>query len=220
MFSPRQFREERVEVMHDLIRSHGFAMVASAAAGKLTADHIPLVLKQADDDADADDCDCGLGRLEGHLSIANPLAKLVDQAVPVLAVFQGPQRYITPSWYPSKQEHGKVVPTWNYMVVHAAGEMRLTNDRDWLLSHVQELTNQYEADREAPWAVTDAPAEFIQKQLGGIIGFTMKITELTGKWKLNQNKNELDRDGVRAGLAMETSEIDAAMLAAMNGERA
>ncbi|MEM7059375.1 MAG: FMN-binding negative transcriptional regulator [Pseudomonadota bacterium] len=195
MFQPPVFREDRVEVMHDLMVRHPFAMLVSAAAGALSADHVPLVLRTDGSE---------FGMLQGHLSIGNPLYRKAEGEIEVLAAFQGPQTYITPSWYPSKQQHGKVVPTWNYAVVHAHGKLRFQNDPDWLMTHLAELTGRHEAERSEPWAVTDAPQDFMAGQLKGLIGFEIEIRSLDGKWKVSQNRQAQDREGVVVGLQGET----------------
>jgi transcriptional regulator len=193
MFQPNIFREDRVEVMHALMRERPFATLVSLQEDGLCADHVPLVLH-----ADGD----GLGCLRGHVAVKNPLGRCADPR-DVLVVFQGPQTYVTPKWYPSKKEHQKVVPTWNYAVVHARGVLRLRTDAAWLLEHLHALTDRNEAARAEPWAVTDAPEDFIERQLRALLGFEIEITELSGVWKVSQNKNERDRDGVIAGLGAE-----------------
>jgi transcriptional regulator len=194
MYQSAQFQEERIGVMHDLMRTHPFATLISFGGDGITADHIPLVLHNAGGER---------GTLRGHVARANPLAKGFDASVDVLAIFQGPHHYVTPAWYASKKEHGKVVPTWNYAVVHAYGPMRMINDADWLLEQVSTLTAQHEAAREQPWAVSDAPADFTQKMLKAIVGLEIPINRLQGKWKVSQNRPEADRKGVADGLRKE-----------------
>lgn len=199
MFQPPLFREDRIDVMHALMTAHPFATLVSSAAGQLTADHVPLVLH-------ADDGDKGV--LRGHLSAGNPLWRETrdrEERIDVLAVFQGPQAYVTPSWYPSKKEHGKVVPTWNYAVVHAHGTLTFNDETAWLMAHLGELTSRQESHRPEPWAVTDAPDDFMAKQLKGLIGFEIAIDDLSGKWKVSQNRPEQDRDGVARGLLTENT---------------
>ena len=134
-----------------------------------------------------------------------------------LVIFQGPDSFISPSWYPTKQETGAVVPTWNYIVVHAHGTVRVVEDAGWLRAHVEALTNRHEASREAPWAVSDAPADYIQKMVGAIVGIEMPISRLIGKWKLSQNRSERDRAGVVDGLLREGSESGATMAGLVRG---
>ena len=191
MFQPPIFREERAGVMHALMRAHPFATIVSSVTGQLTADHVPLVLHE----------EVGThGALRGHVAAANPLFRRTDGPIEVLAIFQGPQTYVTPSWYASKREHGKVVPTWNYVVAHARGALRFIRETDWLLQHLRDLTRQHESHRDLPWEVSDAPPEFVARQLKGLVGFEVAIHELAGTWKVSQNKSEADSEGVRSGL--------------------
>lgn len=138
--------------------------------------------------------------LRGHLAAGNPLCRGTEGPIEVLAIFQGPQCYVTPSWYASKSEHGRVVPTWNYVVVHANGLMRFTRQADWLLAHLRSLTATQESHRAEPWEISDAPEDFVVRQLKGLVGFEIKIADLAGTWKVSQNRPPADRDGVRTGL--------------------
>jgi transcriptional regulator len=191
MYVPRHFEETRVEVMHALMRAEPFATLVSLGRAGLEANHLPLEL-----DADP----APFGTLRGHVSRANRMWLDADPSVETLAVFQGPQRYVTPAWYPSKPETGKVVPTWNYVVVHAYGTPRFVEDEAWLRAHIERLTALHEADRPEPWQVADAPASFVTGLLKGIVGFEMPLTRLIGKWKVSQNRSPEDRRGVGAGL--------------------
>jgi transcriptional regulator len=139
--------------------------------------------------------------LRGHLSRANTQWRDYTPSVEALAIFSGPQHYITPSWYPEKQETGKVVPTWNYVVVHAYGYLKVIEDREWLMAHLARLTGIHEAGSSVPWKITDAPADYIASQVKGIVGLEMAIERLEGKWKVSQNRSEQDRSGVARGLA-------------------
>jgi transcriptional regulator len=196
VYLPPIFREDRLEVMHDLMRAHPFATLVSFDGDALVANHLPLMIDQGASER---------GTLKGHVAKANPLWKTLDPSVEVLAVFQGPHHYISPSWYPSKKQHGKVVPTWNYAVVHAYGPVSVVVDPDRLLAHVKALTSRQEAGREHPWAVADAPADYVESQLKRIVGFEIPITRIEGKWKVSQNRSEADRDGVVEGLRAEES---------------
>ncbi len=196
MYQPSQFQEDRVPVMHDLMRAHPFATLINYASDGISANHIPLVLHQDGSD---------FGTLRGHIAKANGLANNFDATVELLAVFQGPHHYVTPAWYPSKKQHGKVVPTWNYAVVHAYGTLRVIDDADWLLAQVQSLTNLHEAGRDQQWAVSDAPPDYVEKMLKGITGLEIPISRLQGKWKVSQNKDDADREGVARGLKNEAS---------------
>ncbi len=203
MFEPPLFREQRPEVMHALMHAHPFATLVSKAGGRLMADHLPLVVHPELSEN---------GVLRGHVAAGNPLAGGGREAREVLAIFQGPQVYVTPSWYPSKAEHGKVVPTWNYAVVHAYGMLRFHADRDWLLAHLTELTARNERDRPEPWAVSDAPEEFVDRQIKGIVGVEIAVETLTGKWKVSQNRDARDREGVEHGLLAEGGEAMSALV--------
>lgn len=187
MYLPAQFEEKRIEVLQQLIRSHPFGTLVTLDPGGLNANHIPFEI----------DSESGpYGTLRAHVSRGNPLWREFDPEVAVLAIFQGAHTYITPSWYQTKQETGKVVPTWNYMVVHAYGPLRIIEDAAWLRSHVTRLTNRQEAAFATPWKVADAPPEFIEQQLTGIVGLEIPVTRLIGKWKVNQNRSAADREGV------------------------
>lgn len=203
MYQVAAFREERVEVMHALIAAHPLAVLVSSAGGSLEANHIPLLI---------DPQLSPQGTLQGHVARANPLWKQRHDAE-VLVVFQGPQAYVTPSWYAEKRATGKVVPTWNYAVVHARGRLIIHDDRDWLRSLVSRLTDRQEAGRAQPWAVSDAPDDYIERMLGAIVGIEIPIRQLEGKWKFSQNKPEADRAGVIAALAQSDDPRDRAMAA-------
>lgn len=209
MFQPPVFQEERQEVMEALIFAHPFATVVASATGALSADHVPLVLKTKS----------GKAHLEGHIAVNNPLFRETSEPFEVLTIFQGPQTYVTPSWYASKQEHGKVVPTWNYVVVHVRGELRFTQEPAWLLRHLDDLTNQHESHRPAPWAVSDAPTDFVERQLRGLAGFEIAISDMQGTWKVSQNKALKDWAGVKAGLEDDATP-DAIEIARLVEERA
>lgn len=190
----RKAGEDRVDVMHALVQAHPLATIVSSATGMLTADHVPLVLHK----------DAGeRGVLHGHVAAANPLFRRTVGPIEALAIFQGPQSYVTPSWCPSKAEHGRVVPTWNYAVVHARGTLRFIRETDWLMGHLHDLTSQHESHRSAPWAVSDAPGDFVARQLKGLVGLEVEINDLAGVWKVSQNRSAADRDGVEAGLRAE-----------------
>jgi transcriptional regulator len=194
MYLPKQFEETRVDVLHTFIRESGFATVVTVADGALNANHLPLLLDPTPEP---------FGTLHGHVARANRMWHDTAPEVDALAVFHGPEIYISPSLYPTKRETGKVVPTWNYVVVHAYGRIRFYEDPDRLLDHVQQLTNHHEGGRPEPWRVSDAPDEYVAAQLRGIVGLDMTITRLIGKWKVSQNRAAVDRqavaDGLRAG---------------------
>jgi transcriptional regulator len=191
MYTPKPNEETRVEVMHELIRTHPLGTWTVLGADDLLTQHVPFLL----------DAERGpLGTLVGHVARANPVWRSPPTPVRSVVSFQGPQAYVTPSWYPSKREHGKVVPTWNYAVVHVRGVPAFIHDRDWLLTHVSGLTDAHEAAEGAPWAVADAPAAYVERQLGAIVGVEIPIERLLGKWKASQNRPASDRAGVVAGL--------------------
>ena len=191
MYQPPHFREDDLATQHSLIRAHPLALLVSAGASGLLANPVPCQL-----DADASD----KGTLRLHLARANGQWKDIRDGAPVLAVFQGAESYVTPSWYQTKQETGKVVPTWNYAIVQVRGTTRVVEDTDWLLAQVEAITKQHEHGRAAPWSVNDAPPDFVRAQLKGIVGIEIEITEIEGKWKVSQNRPAADRDGVAAGL--------------------
>jgi transcriptional regulator len=191
MYQVAAFREERIDVMHALIRAHPLAVLVTNSSGSLEANHLPLLI---------DPLPSPLGTLRGHVARANPLWKQLCDGE-ALAVFQGPQVYVTPSWYPEKRETGKVVPTWNYAVVHVRGPLVIHDDRDWLRDLVSRLTDQQEAGLPQPWGINDAPAEYIERMLGAIVGIEIPVSRIEGKWKVSQNKADADRAGVVDGLA-------------------
>ncbi len=191
MYIPTANEEKRIPVMQALIASSPLAALVTLGAAGLIASHIPMVLE-----ADGSQ----LGLLRGHVARTNTQWSDLVPTVDALAIFAGPQHYISPSWYPAKAEHGKVVPTWNYAVVHAYGPVRVIEDKQWLRAHVSRLTSIHEGGFPAPWKVTDAPEEYLASILNGIVGIELSINRLEGKWKLSQNRSERDRDGVAAGL--------------------
>lgn len=205
MYIPKHFEEPGVDAMHELIRAHPLATLVTLSADGLNANHIPLYLSAASS---------SFGILQGHVARANPVLQDFASNAGVLAIFHGPQCYITPSWYATKVETGKVVPTWNYVVVHAHGQVHIRDDAAWLRSQLEALTNHNEAAFAEPWAVSDAPQEFTQKLIGNIVGFEIDITNLLGKWKVSQNQPEANRAGVIAGLEDNGSK-DASSMAAL-----
>ena len=202
MYLPKHFEETRVQTLHELIHAHPLGALVVLTSRGLAANHIPFEVEP--DPAP-------FGTLRGHIARANPLWRDSSREVEALAIFQGPGTYISPSWYPTKRETAKVVPTWNYAVVHAHGAVRFIDDRAWLRGFVEKLTNRHESGRREPWKVTDAPADYIDKQLGAIIGLEIPITRLVGKWKVSQNRPTQDRDGVVEGLLLEGGHSAAAI---------
>jgi transcriptional regulator len=192
MYVPKQHEESDISVLHALIRSQPLGTWVTLGDGELLANHIPFLLDTTRGEH---------GTLIGHVARANPAWRTFSNTVNSVVAFQGPQTYITPSWYPSKHAHGKAVPTWNYAVVHAYGMPRAIEDRDWLLQHVNQLTDVHEADQALPWKVSDAPQDFTDKMLQAIVGIEIEIAKLVGKWKVSQNRSLPDRLGVVAGLS-------------------
>jgi transcriptional regulator len=191
MYIPRANQEDRISVLHKLMEDQPFASLITMGSSGLFASHIPMVLEQ----------NGAMGQLRGHISRANPQWRDYTPSVEALAIFSGPQHYITPSWYPEKRETGKVVPTWNYVVVHAYGYLKVIEDGEWLMAHLKSLTKTHEVDSAIPWQVEDAPADYIASMAKGIVGLEMAIERLEGKWKVSQNRSEQDREGVARGLA-------------------
>jgi len=191
MYVPANFAEERVPVLHETIRAIKLGTLVTLGGEEMIASHVPMLV---------DPEPAPYGTLLGHVARANPQWKEVSDKVRALAIFLGPDAYITPSWYATKRETGKVVPTWNYSAIHAYGRVRFFDDSERLLKIVTGLTNTHEGKRAAPWAVTDAPADYIKGMLRAIVGFELPIERLEGKWKMSQNRPAEDRAGVIEGL--------------------
>jgi transcriptional regulator len=191
MYNPAHFREQRVEVLHQLIRQNRLATLVTMGPEGLVANHIPMVLHTAAEP---------FGTLVGHVARTNTVWRDARPDVAALAIFQGPDAYISPSWYPSHQETGRVVPTWNYAVVHAYGALRTIEDPAWLENHVRELTSLEEASMPQPWSPEQAPPDFLSAMINGIVGLEIAVARLEGKWKVNQNRLPQDRAGAIQGL--------------------
>jgi transcriptional regulator len=185
MYRPDMFREDRTDVLRDAVRRIGFATLITEG---LEANHLPMLLQDAE----------GGQVLRGHVARANPVWKTGEGQA--LAIFLGPHAYVSPSWYPSKAETGKAVPTWNYITVHARGVIRWIDDTDWLRAHVGQLSAAHEAGRDVPWMISDAPARYIDGMLRAIIGYELSVKTLEGKRKCSQNRDEPDHAGAREGL--------------------
>ncbi len=204
MYLPSHFEETRPEVLHEFVCTHPLGLlITQTGSGELHANPLPFVL-------DADPAG-GPGLLRGHVARANPLWREARADAQSLVVFQGPQAYISPSLYASKAEHGKVVPTWNYCVVQARGALRAIDDAEWVRAFVTRLTQRHEAPRAAPWAVHDAPDGYVATMLRAIVGIEIRLSALTGKWKVSQNRSAADRAGVVRGLN-DAGIADAALL--------
>jgi transcriptional regulator len=187
MYIPKHFAEDDVAEMHALMRARPLATLVSHGADGLNANHIPLMLVD--------------GKLQGHVARANPLWQAGNVAGEVLVIFHGDDSYISPSGYATKAEHGKVVPTWNYAAVHAYGELRVIDDPHWIFAQISALTAANEAALPQPWAVTDAPADYIDKMLGAIVGIEITITRLLSKWKVSQNQPPANQTSLIKALA-------------------
>jgi len=211
MYTPAKFKVEDASEAHALMRAHPFAILVTHGADGIVATHLPTVLKV--DEASP------LGRIECHVARPNPQWRTFAADAEALMIFQGPEAYIRPGWYPSKAEHAKVVPTWNYAVVHAYGKLEAVQDKDWLLAHVTDLTDQQETPHAAPWAVSDAPANFLDAMARGIIGFRLTISRLEAKAKMSQNREDRDRVGVVQGLSERGQGDDAAIAALVEKTR-
>ncbi|MBL0371175.1 FMN-binding negative transcriptional regulator [Rhizobium sp. KVB221] len=195
MYQPPHFREERTDVLHALMRAHPLAtLIATGPDGEPEANVIPMLL---------DEGRGAMGTLKAHVARANPQWKILAETGRALVIFQGPDAYITPSWYVTKEENHKVVPTWNYAIVQVRGNVTVHQDAAWLAQQIRELTQSQEGGRKQPWAVDDAPQNFIDAQIRGIVGLEIEITAIEGKWKVSQNRPAADRTGVVQGLEAE-----------------
>ncbi|MDR3612424.1 MAG: FMN-binding negative transcriptional regulator [Candidatus Obscuribacterales bacterium] len=186
MYTPQYFQEERLDVLHSLVQSNPLGLLVSNGVEGPLATSIPFHL--VDDGSK-------FGSLQAHLARANPHWQSID-GQQILVVFQGPNAYVSPKWYPSKEEHGMVVPTWNYAMVQARGVARVIDDALWLKTQITALTNEQEAGSSLPWKVSDAPEKFIDAQIKAIVGIEIKVDHLEGKWKVSQNRAVEDRQGV------------------------
>lgn len=187
MYLPAFHREDRLDLQHDLIRTHPFGTLVVMGKGGLVANPLPFLL---------DTTTSSKGVLRAHVARANPVWQEFDPAVEALTIFQGPQIYVSPNFYATKKETGKVVPTWNYVSVHASGKLKAIEDKAWLLDLVRALTERHEAGQPKPWSVDDAPEDYTAMMLRAIVGIEIEITRLEGKWKMSQNRTPADRAGV------------------------
>lgn len=195
MYIPAAFKEDDLETIRSLVAQQSLATVVTLGPDGLEANLIPLLLDPPPRDG------APYGVLRGHLARANPQWQRYRPEVDALAIFQGPQAYVSPNWYPSKAEHGKAVPTWNYAVVEAKGPLRVIDDPAWLRQLLADLSAVNEAGQSHPWSLDDAPQDFIAAQMKAVVGIEIAIGSLSGKWKMSQNRPEADRKGVAAALA-------------------
>lgn len=202
MYTPSPFAAPDQAALYALMRAYPLATLIVKDAHGLEVNHVPLLLT-------AD------GTLTGHLARANPLWRTMQSAPAVLAVFHGPQAYVSPSWYPAKERHGKGVPTWNYAVVHAQGSARVIETADWIQAHLAAMTAQHEAAFESPWRMEEAPPAFITGLLQAVVGIEITLTGLTGKWKLSQNQSAENQAGVMVGLRQHAGRQAEGMLTLM-----
>jgi transcriptional regulator len=202
MYVPEAFREQRTDVLHGAMREIGAAAIVGQGADGLVATHAPIEL---------DPAPAPLGTIRFHFARANPHAHAIGDGRELLLIFQGPQGYVTPSWYPSKSLTGKVVPTWNYVAIHAYGKAEAIEDPVKLRAHLAALTDRHESGFQRPWRLSDAPADFIDAMCRAIIGFEVGLDRIEGKWKMSQNRSSEDRAGVIDGLRARGRGIDLEM---------
>lgn len=191
MYIPASFKEDRPDRLHDLIAKYPLGLLVTHGACGLEASPIPFLIY-------ADEGEQGV--LRAHLAKANPHWKSLSGQSECLVVFQGPDGYVTPSWYPSKEENHKAVPTWNYATVQVRGIPKVTEDAAWLRRQLDDLTSSHEKLRPEPWSVSDAPTDYIVSQMKAIVGIEIPISRIEGKWKVSQNKSDADRQGVINGM--------------------
>ncbi len=192
MYIPTHFEQPNIEAVHELMRSRPLATLVTLSSTGINANHIPLQFSEQP---------MPFGTLQGHVARANPIWNDLNSDIEVLAIFHGSDAYISPSWYATKQETGKVVPTWNYTVVHAYGSLRIIDDAAWVRNQLEALTNHNEAVFPEPWAVSDAPHDFTEKLIEAIVGIEILITRLDGKWKVSQNQPDKNQVSVIQGLS-------------------
>ncbi|MEZ4631304.1 MAG: FMN-binding negative transcriptional regulator [Deinococcales bacterium] len=206
MYLPKHFEEKNFSEMLSLMKASPLTTLVIFSEGKLVANHIPMLWEAGEADEE------GLGHLTAHIPRSNSLSKLVSE-VEALAIFHGPDSYITPNWYPTKKAHGKVVPTWNYQVVHAHGVMRVIDDASWVHGQISRLTEQSEASRGKDWQVSDAPDDYVGNLLKALVGLELNIQNLIGKTKASQNQPVENQEGVVSGLSQSHLQKDLDMSA-------
>lgn len=213
MYNPSHFQESRLDVLHGLIRQQPLSTLITLTTEGLVANHIPLYLRFDG---------TGQGTLVGHVARANPIWKDFDANTAALAIFQGPHKYITPRAYATKAEHGKVVPTWNYVTVHARGPLQVHDDASWIRAQLHDLVTQQEALAAQPWAVDDAPREYTDTMIRALVGISIPIVDLSGKWKVSQNQPAVNKTSLMQALRAEgaaDSDVMADLIEAAAGAR-
>jgi transcriptional regulator len=191
LYVPEHFRETRIDILQAFVGRHPLATLVANTSDGLTANHIPLRAALRPD---------GTATLRGHIARSNSLWRQLASDAPALAIFTGADSYVSPNWYPSKREHGKAVPTWNYATVHMNGTIRFFDDVVWLREFVTSLTDTHEQPREHPWHVTDAPPDYIDSMLRAIVGFEIAVSRIVAKFKGSQNRSAADRAGLNSAL--------------------
>lgn len=210
MYTPTHFNEDSIDVLHELIRHHPLGTLITMTADGLNANHVPFMV---------DPQLAPFGLLRAHVARSNSVWQTFNADVDALVVFQGPDAYISPSWYPSKKEHGKVVPTWNYAVVHVAGPLLIRDNADWMRAFLNDVTDHFEAARNTTsmrWKMHDAPEDYLQTMMGAVVGIEIPIASIQGKWKVSQNRPRADREGVAKGLVAEPGVAEHAMAKLVN----
>lgn len=213
MYVPPAFAESDPRVMLDFVEAHPLGALVTASPDGLFATHLPFVVDRSAEAAG------GLATLRGHVARANPHAARAQATAEGLVIFTGPNAYVSPALYASKARHGKVVPTWNYVAVHAYGAVRFVDDAEFVLRNVEALTARHESARPLPWAVGDAPAEFVRQMMKATVGVEIVIARLEGKWKLSQNRSAEDVHGVVAGLGASADPGERAVAELVEGRR-
>lgn len=194
-YPPLHAREIRQDILENALADIQFSTLVTLIDSEIEVTHIPFILRREDSNI----------FLDGHVSLANPLARISESGVAALTIFQGPHGYVHPGWLETKRKTGKGVPTWNYVVVHARGTLRVINDEKWLVRHLEQLTERNETDRAEPWSLSDAPDGFIDKLMRGIVGLSLTISKLDGIWKMSANQQRSNREGIVAGLEASSS---------------
>jgi transcriptional regulator len=204
MYASPTTREDRQDVLVAAMRSIRFGVLVVTSADGLSATHLPMLVRESPD---------GAIELEGHVARPNDLWRIAQSGVPALAIFQGPQAYIHPGWYPTKKADGRAVPSWNYIAVHAHGKLEAVEDLAWLRSHLSDLTDVNEAGRPEPWALTDAPEDYLEAMMRAIVGLRLRVERFEGNWKMGQKQQLENRRGAIDGLlgSASTEDRDVAM---------